>query len=68
MEKQIGVFSYWLGLLCSAVAIIWRGLIVVGLKLPEKVGGVFYESFLKLGALLLLMAVASAAHGWLKDH
>ena len=66
MEKQIGIFSYWLGLLCALVAIIWRGLIAVGLKLPEKVGSVWYESVLKLAALLLLMAVASAAHGWLK--
>ena len=59
-----------MGLSTGFICLIRRSadLIAVGLKLPEKVGSVRYESVLKLASPLLLVAVASAAHGWLENH
>lgn len=68
MEKHIGRYSYLLGLICVVIAIVWRGLIAVGLSLPERVGHVYYETFLKAAGLLLLLAIASAAESWQEGH
>lgn len=63
MEKQISVISYWLGLICTALAVIFRVFIALGVSLPQvgAAGGVAisYVSFLHGALLFLLLAIAS---------
>ena len=63
MEKQISVWSYWLGLLSAAVALVLRGLTTVGFRagFGNAAGGaISYNTFLHGAALLLLLSIASS--------
>jgi hypothetical protein len=64
MEKKILQYSYWLGLLCAVLAILWRGTNAAGYFLASVVPGVtvYYQSFYKGAVLLLLIAVASESY------
>jgi len=63
VEKHIVKWTYWLGLLCAAVALIIRGLEVMGMYVSDylpvwvKIG---YMSFYKAGLLLLAVSIATA--------
>ncbi len=63
MEKQISVISYWLGLICTALAVIFRVCIALGMNLPQlgTAGGVAisYVSFLHGSVLFFLLSIAS---------
>ncbi len=70
MEKLISRFSYWLGLVSTAIALVMRGLNALGIGLPEKVipgVTIWYSSFYKGALLLLLVAIATANFAWLKS-
>lgn len=66
MEKHILQWSYWLGLICFAIAFGWRGLATFG-----WVGGMFktvaYTTLYKAGFLFMLTAVATANAAWFKS-
>lgn len=66
MEKQVVQVSYWLGLLSSAIALVWKGLEAVQFA-PEGFGSFKYMTFYKGGALLLLVSLATAGCAWLKS-
>ncbi|MBZ5515274.1 MAG: hypothetical protein LAN62_10650 [Acidobacteriia bacterium] len=59
MEKHITQWSYWLGLVCSLLAMVWRGLEALKV-LPEALGPVRYMTLYKGGLLLLVIAIATA--------
>jgi hypothetical protein len=60
MEKHILQGSYWLGLGCTALAVLWKLLVVVKAA-PEAFGSVRYITFYKGGLLLLVITLATAA-------
>jgi hypothetical protein len=63
MEKHILQVSYWLGIACFAVALVWRGLNLLGIWIPSSVASlppIAYTSFYKGGLLFLLVAIATA--------
>jgi hypothetical protein len=64
MERKILQYSYWLGVVCVVVAIVWRGCNALGFFLANVVPGitVSYQSFLKGAVLLLLTAIATQAY------
>ncbi|HEV8384381.1 MAG TPA: hypothetical protein VGQ11_05870 [Candidatus Acidoferrales bacterium] len=64
MEKKILQYSYWLGLLCGVIAVIWRAANAAGFFLGNVVPGVtiYYQSFFKGAVLFLLTAVATEAY------
>ena len=66
MEKSLAHGSYWLGVACSLVAFVWKGLEVLNVA-PEGFGSVRYMTFYKGGLLFLLIAIAAAACVWLKS-
>jgi hypothetical protein len=67
MAKNITKWSYWLGIACLVIAVLWRILGAVGLPLGESVssGRTFgYLTFYRAGLLFFAATVASVAYEW----
>ena len=65
MTKQITEWSYWAGLVCAAVAVVWRGLGFLGLGPMELVWGeraVGITTLYKAALLFFVLAIAGASH------
>jgi predicted Na+-dependent transporter len=60
MEKHIGQWSYWLGLACTLLAMVWRGLEFLNV-MPEGYGDLKYTTLYKGGLLFLVMAIATSS-------
>lgn len=63
MEKQLSVIGYWLGLICTALALIIRVCFFFSI-IPPHVGplggnGMSYMTFLHGAALFFLLSIAS---------
>jgi hypothetical protein len=63
MEKSISAVAYWLGSICTVLALISRILIAFGLT-PPRIGAssgvaVSYLSFFHGAALFFLLSIAS---------
>lgn len=66
MERSLAHGSYWLGVVCSLVALVWKGLEALSVA-PEGFGSVRYMTFYKGGLLFLLIAIAAATCALLKS-
>jgi hypothetical protein len=64
MEKYILRWSYWLGVICVALAVVWRVVAVLVGRLELR--GLDYMTAYKAGLLLLLVAVATACYTMVK--
>lgn len=64
MEKKILQYSYWLGVACVVVALVWRAATVMGFGGVPLMRGLSltYTSFFKGALLFLLTAVATGAY------
>ena len=63
MEKQISIWSYWLGLACALLTIVLRGLASFGIYpdlVPAAGAQVSYNTFLRGAILFLLISMASS--------
>lgn len=63
MEKQLIILGYWLGLICTVLAIIFRMLTALN-RIPPFMGApggnsLSYLSFLHGAALFFLLTIAS---------
>jgi len=63
MERQLSTMGYWLGLICTVIALLFR-MIVVFHTLPPLVGAsggaaLSYTTFFHGAALFFLLAIAS---------
>jgi len=64
LHKQIGRWSYFLGVGGAVAAVVWRLLTLAGLVPKTLIGenhGLSYEVLLKGAVLFLLITVATAA-------
>jgi hypothetical protein len=63
MEKQLSTIGYWLGLICTVLALILKALTVFKIYLPSvgAPGGttISHMSFLHGAALFFLVTIAS---------
>jgi hypothetical protein len=63
MEKHLSVLGYWLGLICTVLALIFRMFAAVNMLSPHMgvPGGIAisYLSFFHGAALFFLLAIAS---------
>jgi hypothetical protein len=63
MEKQLSVVGYWLGLICTVLALIFRMITVFNINTPQMgvSGGnaIGYLSFLHGAELFFLLSIAS---------
>ncbi len=67
MEQHIARWSYWLGVACVAMALLWRVLNILGLgPVATRGNPIAYMSFFKGALLFLLTAVATANYIWFK--
>lgn len=67
MEKHVITWSYWLGIACFAIALVWRAANTLGVFLPKSLTQgetIYYMSFYKAGVLFLLVAIATASYAW----
>ena len=63
MEKKILQYSYWLGVLCVVVAVVWRAASATGYFGEMLVVlTLTYMSFVKGALLFLLTAMATGAY------
>lgn len=63
MERQISRYSYWLGMACVPIALIMRGLSILGVWMPSNATPgvtIGYMSFYKGALLFLVVAIAAA--------
>ena len=63
MEKQLSALGYWLGLICTVLALIFRGFTALNM-IPPFMGisggsAISYMSFLHGAVLFFLLAIAS---------
>jgi hypothetical protein len=71
MEKQLCSAAYWVGIISTVLALITRGLAVLGIFVfPAYVPGgkvpISYRSFLDGAMLFFVMAIASSVTMWAK--
>jgi hypothetical protein len=72
LEKQLSIAAYWIGIVSTVLALILRGLAVLGIFAFPSVplaGGkipVSYRTFLEGAVLFFTMAIASTVIGWAK--
>ncbi len=64
MEKKILVYSYWLGMLCVVMALVWRAASMLGYFGEPLIRSLSlsYTSFFKGAVLFLLVTVATYAY------
>jgi len=70
MEKQIGRWSYWLGILCLLIGVVLRIASALGfMAVPTTAPGraISYWSFYHGSLLLFIAAVASTCYSWLNS-
>ena len=72
MEKQLATAAYWIGILSTAIALIFRLLALNGVVpfYPAAVAGrnpISYRTFLEGAILFFVMAIASAVMVWAKE-
>ena len=66
MEKIVLRVNYWLGLVLSLLAMVWKGLEALHAA-PEGLGNIKYMTLYKGGLLFLLISIATAGCAWLKS-
>jgi hypothetical protein len=72
MEKQLATAAYCLGIVSAAIALITRGLALMGIFAFSStvVAGrnpISYRTFLEGAVLFFVMAIASAMVAWAKE-
>ena len=67
MEKHLVPWSYWLGIACFAIALVWKAWSAFGMLLPKSMASgqtISYMTFYKGGALFFLVTIATANYAW----
>jgi hypothetical protein len=70
MVRYIAVASYWLGVVCSVVAVVARicdAMGIVFVHILTRGNNIDFRSFLDAGLLFLFIAIASANYEWLQS-
>ena len=70
MEKLIITYSYWLGILSALLALLTRGLNILGLVVAgigTRGNAIGYRTFLDGSTLFFLTAIATASYVWFKS-
>ena len=62
MDKKISVASYWLGIACLLLTIVFRLLAAVGIwpmLVPANGAGITYVTFQQAAVIFLLLSIAA---------
>jgi hypothetical protein len=72
MEKRLSLVAFWIGVVCTVLAVITRGLLMIGVLVFPLVASspthvqLSPKSFLDGAILFYVMAIASSATAWAK--
>lgn len=72
MEKRLGMVAFWIGIVCTVLALISRGLELIGVLMFPLVASssgrvqLSPKSFLDGAMLFFLMAIACSTNAWAK--
>jgi hypothetical protein len=70
MEKLIARWSYWLGIACLVIAVVWRAGNACGFWTPMTIAPghtIWYLSFLHASILFFVTTIATACYAWLNS-
>jgi|HubBroStandDraft_1064217.scaffolds.fasta_scaffold257401_2 hypothetical protein len=72
MERQLATTAYWLGIVSTVIALITRGLAMLGIfAVSTTFGGkgnpITYRTFLEGAVLFFVMGIASSVAVWAKE-
>jgi hypothetical protein len=70
MEKIIARWSYWLGIACLVITLIWRAVNALGFWLPLNVTPghtIWYLSFFHASILFFVATIATTCYAWLSS-
>ena len=62
MDKKISVASYWLGIVCVVMTVLFRGLAALGIwpiLVPTNGASISYNTFDHAAELFLLLSIAA---------
>ncbi|HEV2522218.1 MAG TPA: hypothetical protein VGT24_07530 [Candidatus Acidoferrales bacterium] len=65
MGKHVVKWSYWLGVVSAVLALLTRGLDILGVKFlvfPTKGSGIGYHTYLDAALFFLVISIAAAHH------
>ncbi|HVP43391.1 MAG TPA: hypothetical protein VMS96_08150 [Terriglobales bacterium] len=65
MHRQIARYSYWIGVVCVVIDVVWRIVEAIWVQAPGPIHGVWRETFRNAAIVFLMLSVASVAHAWL---
>jgi len=69
VQKLIVTASYWLGLLCTLIAVVLRALNIFGILTATVVQhgrNIWFLMFFRGAILLFLIAIATACYAWMR--
>lgn len=72
MERRLATVAFWLGIICTLLALISRGLLMAGVLMFPLVAStpksiqLSPKSFLDGAMLFFVMAIAASAANWAK--
>ena len=72
MEKRLSTVAFWIGIVCTVLALISRGLLMLGVLMFPLVASspahnqLSPRSYLDGAMLFFVMAIASSATAWAK--
>jgi hypothetical protein len=69
MEKLIARCSYWLGITCLVIAVIWKGVNILRyVQSPAGAGGPLgHSAFMHASILFLVATIGTACYTWLNS-
>lgn len=70
MEKNIVHWSYWMGIACLVLALVWRGINALGVWVPTDITpghSIWYMSFYKASLLFFVATIASSNYASFKS-
>jgi hypothetical protein len=69
MEKLIARWTYWLGIACLVIAVIWRiANVFRSWQSSAATGGTIgHSAFMHASILFLVATIATACYAWLKS-
>ncbi len=70
MGKHVAKWSYWLGVVSAVLALLTRGLDILGVKFlvfQTKGGSISYHTYLDAALFFLVISIAAASHARLES-
>lgn len=68
MEKLIASGSYWLGMACLVIGVLWKAAIAFRLLVPSNNAAIGHSTFVHASIAFFVTTIATASYAWLNSH